>query len=55
MQTGNKIEVLRSDNGKENVSRGFDGYLAKRGMNPELSSPYIHEQNGRAEKEIRTY
>ena len=53
-QTGNKMKVLRSDNGTEYTSEEFNKYTKKRGIIQEFSSPYIHEQNGRAEREIRT-
>ena len=52
-QTGNKIMVLRSDNGKEYTSKDFCKYTKERGIIHEFSSPYIHKQNGRAEREIR--
>ena len=53
-QTGNKIKVLRSDNGREYTSEEFRKHMTDRGIIQEFSSPYIHEQNGRAEREIRT-
>ena len=55
-QTGNKMKVFRSDNGTEYTSEEFNKYTKKRGILviQEFSSPYIHEQNGRAEQEIRT-
>lgn len=53
-QTGNKLKVLRSDNGTEYTSFQFSDFLKEKGIVHEFSSPYIHEQNGRAEREIRT-
>lgn len=53
-QLNTKIKVLKSDNGTEYTSREFDKYLRDNGIVHELSSAYIHEQNGRAEREIRT-
>ena len=53
-QTGNKMKVLRSDKGREYTSEEFRKYTKERGVIHEFSSPYIHEQNGRAEREIRT-
>lgn len=53
-QTGNKLKVLRSDNGTEYLSTQFKKFINDKGIVHELSSPYIHEQNGRAEREIRT-
>lgn len=53
-QTGNKVKVLRSDNGTEYTCGILQNYIKNRGIIHEFSSPYIHEQNGRAEREIRT-
>lgn len=53
-QLNTKIKVLKSDNGTEYTSRDFEKYLCENGIVHERSSPYIHEQNGRAEREIRT-
>ena len=53
-QTGNKIKVIRSDNGREYISEQFRKHTIDRGIVHEFSSPYIHEQNGRAEREMRT-
>lgn len=53
-QTGNNIKVLRTDNGTEYKSNDFAAFLRQKGIIHEKSSPYIHEQNGRAEREIRT-
>ena len=48
------MKVLRSDKGREYTSEEFRKYTKERGVIHEFSSPYIHEQNGRAEREIRT-
>ena len=53
-QTGNKVKVLRSDNGTEYTTANFSKHVKDKGIIHEFSSPYIHEQNGRAEREIRT-
>ncbi|OXU29227.1 hypothetical protein TSAR_005738 [Trichomalopsis sarcophagae] len=53
-QIGTQIKVLRSDNGMEYTCGKFETLLNKQGIIHELSSPYISEQNGRAEREIRT-
>lgn len=53
-QTGKKIKVLRSDNGTEYTCSQLRTFLGEKGIIHEFSSPYIHEQNGRAESEIRT-
>ena len=38
-QTGNKMKVLRSDNGKEYTSKDFCKYTKERGIIHEFSSP----------------
>lgn len=53
-QTGNRVKVLHSDNGTEYVSAAFKQFLKEKGIIHETSSPYIHQQNGRAEREIRS-
>lgn len=53
-QTGNRIRVLRSDNGTEYVNEKLQNYLKTKGIIHETSSPYTPEQNGRAEREIRS-
>lgn len=52
-QTNNRIKVLRTDNGKD-LSQEFGDFLRKRGIVHEKSTPYVHQQNGRAEREMRT-
>ena len=54
IQTGNKIKVLRTDNGKEYISKDFTDFLLAAGIVYEFSSAYIHEQNGRAKRDVRT-
>lgn len=53
-QTGNTLKVLRSDNGKEYTPLELCEYAKKLGIIHEFSSPYIHEQNGASERELRT-
>ncbi|CAK9820237.1 Retrovirus-related Pol polyprotein from transposon TNT 1-94 [Anthophora quadrimaculata] len=53
-QTGRKIKVLRSDNGTEYTCSQLQAFLKEKGIIHQCSSPYIHEQNGHAEREIRT-
>ena len=53
-QTENQIKVFRSDNGTEYTSDNFQQHLKGKGIIQEFSSSYIHEQNGRAERDIRT-
>lgn len=49
-QTGEKIKILRSDNGGEYVSKEFEGYLNKHGIKHEMTIPHTPEQNGVAER-----
>lgn len=54
-QTGNKIKILRSDQGKgEYLNKEFQDYLKKEGISHEWSAPYTPQQNGRSERELRT-
>lgn len=53
-QLSRKIKVLRSDNGTEYLSLEFQNFCKEKGIIHERSAPYIHEQNGKAEREIRT-
>ncbi|KMQ86359.1 copia protein, partial [Lasius niger] len=51
---GRRIKIVRSDNGIEFKNDRMSRYMASRGITLETSAPYVHEQNGRAEREIRT-
>lgn len=53
-QTGKKVKVLQSDNGKEFVNAAIDDFLKKRGILRRLTVPYCPEQNGVAERRNRT-
>ncbi|GBP51685.1 Retrovirus-related Pol polyprotein from transposon TNT 1-94 [Eumeta japonica] len=48
------VLILHTDNGREYVNKVFKEYLDKEGIVHELTAPYTPEQNGRAEREIRT-
>lgn len=48
------IKVLRSDNGTEFVNRNMEQLLKKNGITHQRSVPYTPEQNGRAERDMRT-
>ncbi|UYV60737.1 hypothetical protein LAZ67_1002068, partial [Cordylochernes scorpioides] len=50
-QTGNKIEVIRTDNALEYTSKDFTNTCRKFGIVHELSAPYVHEQIGRVERD----
>lgn len=53
-QTGNKLKILRTDNGKEYMNSEFDSYLKKCGIKRESSVCYSPSQNGVAERMNRT-
>lgn len=53
-ETGGEIKILRSDNGGEFLSNSFQAWLAKCGIRHETSAPYTPQQNGVAERSIRT-
>lgn len=49
-----RIKTLRCDNGTEFRNEKMMEYLSSRGIKLETSAPYVHQQNGRAEREMRT-
>ena len=51
---GERIKVLRSDNGGEYSSRHFDEYLKEKGITRQLTVPNNPAQNGLAERMNRT-
>ncbi|UYV61341.1 hypothetical protein LAZ67_1004473 [Cordylochernes scorpioides] len=53
-QTGNKIKVLRSDNGLEFCNRDFQNKLQKLGIKHERTNVYSLQMNGVAERVNRT-
>lgn len=53
-QTGQKVKVLRSDNGGEYTSAQFEEYLAHYGIMHETTVPHSPAQNGVAERMNRT-
>lgn len=48
------VKVFRSDNGGEFVNAAFTQALLRAGVERQLSAPYAHQQNGKAERAIRT-
>ena len=48
--TGQKIKTLRTDNGREYISREFEDYLRKEGIHHEYTVTKRPEQNGVAER-----
>ena len=53
-ECGLSIGTLRSDNGREYLSKEFVSYLQSRGIDHELTAPYSPSQNGVAESINRT-
>jgi len=53
-QYGSKVKQWMSDAGGEYKSKAFDTMLKDRGIEILQSIPYAHQQNGRAERFIRT-
>ena len=49
-----KIQVIRSDNGKEYVSDQFNSFCEEAGIEHQLTTPYTPQQNGVVERKNRT-
>jgi transposase InsO family protein len=52
--TERNIKVLRSDNGGEYTSKDFNNFCVEAGTKREFTVPYNPQQNGVAERKIRT-
>jgi hypothetical protein len=52
--TGLTVKVFRSDNGGEFLNAEFTTALQDAGIERQLAAPYAHQQNGKAERAIRT-
>jgi len=52
--TNKRIKKLRTDNGKEYVSKEFSDFLRQEGITRQLSVEYTPQQNGVAERANRT-
>nr|KYP38814.1 Retrovirus-related Pol polyprotein from transposon TNT 1-94 [Cajanus cajan] len=53
-QSGCKIQVLRSNNGKEYISDQFNSFCEEVGIEHQLTTPYTPQQNGVSERKNRT-
>ncbi len=53
-EIGHKIKMLRSNNGGEFVSKKFDAFLTKCGIQRQTSAPYSSQQKGVAKHANRT-
>ena len=49
-QTGKKLKILRSDNGKEYVCAEMKKFMREKGIKHQLTVQYTPEQNGIAER-----
>lgn len=53
-KTGCLLKTFRSDNGKEFVNKELEGLFLRKGIKHETTVPYTPEQNGHAERDMRT-
>ena len=53
-EIGKKVKCLRSNNGKEYVSKSFQDFCDTKGIKRELTAPYTPPQNGVAERMNQT-
>ncbi len=53
-ESGNQIGTLRTDNGGEYVSKGFENYLKLKGIRHQTTVPRTPQQNGVSERMNRT-
>ena len=53
-ESGHKLLVLRTDNGKEYINKQFAAYCVTRGIRQDPGAPYSPELNGVAERLNRT-
>ena len=54
VETGNKINTLRTDNGGEYVGSSFEEWLKTKGIRHETTVPKTPQQNGVSERQNRT-
>ena len=53
-ETGQNVKTIRTDNGLEFVNKDVSTLLTQRGIRHERTVPYTPQQNGAAEREMRT-
>ena len=53
-ETGQKVNILRTDNGLEFINKEMTELINKHGIKHERTVSYSPEQNGKAEQENRT-
>lgn len=53
-ETGNNIQTIRTDNGREFINKEMKILLERKGIRHETTVTYTPEQNGKAERDMRT-
>jgi hypothetical protein len=53
-QTGEKLKQVRLDMGREWLNTKWDEYAKENGILLDFTTPYAHQQNGKAEQSMRT-
>lgn len=53
-ETGRSMSKLRTDNGREFLSKDFQAFIQLKGIRHELTAPYTPEQNSVAERDNRS-
>lgn len=53
-QTGMKLKKVRLDMGREWMNSYWDDYAKEHGIILDFTTPYAHQQNGKAERSMRT-
>jgi hypothetical protein len=53
-RTGNTVKVIRTDGGGEFGGKVWSVYFAEKGIQHQVTTPYTPEQNGKAERAVRT-
>lgn len=53
-ELGQKIKIIRTDNGTEYCNNDFSKYLSDSGIKHQTTTPYTPEQNGLSERKNRT-
>jgi len=53
-QTGRNLRTIQSDNGGEYIAKAVKNFVEDEGINHQWLSAYVPQQNGRAEREMRT-
>ena len=54
LKSGHRVRAIRSDGAKELIEGKFAKYLLEKGITQQITAPYAHSQNGKAERYVRT-